>query len=218
VMWCRPGNMHAFRLGAQEYERYLLYFTPDFWAENGKKSSDILRFSEKEDVFAIQLAESRVPVLLSLMERIEQALQSDLPYKSMLAKALVVELFAFFNTAELDPFESQNLNDPMADVKRYIDRAYGEISGIEQIAHAFHYSREHLSRKFKSRFGTSISEYLSRRRILESTRLLTQMSVTETCYAVGFRNPSVYIAAFKKNTGCLPSPYKKQLLKERNLL
>lgn len=211
VMWCRPGSMHAVRLSPCEYERYLMYFSPEFFWENGERDCSILQFVDNSDVFAVQVDAHGVQILLSLLERLEQTLQTDIPYKHILAKALIVELFAFFNTADLDSFEFQNLSDPIADVKKYIDRAYADITGIEQIAEEFHYSREHLSRKFKNRFNTSVSEYLSRRRIIESARLLAKMSITEACYAVGFRSPSVYIAAFKKTMGCLPSEYKNKL-------
>ena len=218
VTWCRPGNMHAVRLSPCEFERYLMYFSPDFFLQDGQKDCPILAFTENKNVFAFQIDEERVQTLQSLLERIEQTLQADIPYKNLLAKALVVELFAFFNTDEPAWFESKNLDDPSADIKKYIDRNYAGISCVEQIAAEFHYSREHLSRKFKGRFNTSISEYLSRRRIIESTHLLAQMSITQACYAVGFRNPSAYIAAFRKNMGCLPSEYKKRILEEKNTL
>lgn len=210
ITWCRPGGMHAVRLFPCEYERYLLYFSPEFFSSKGEGDSPILQFTRDAEVFALQIDEGRIPVLQSLLERIEQTLQGNLPYKHLLAKALIVELFAFFNTVGLDPLESQNMSDPIAEIKKYIDLAYGDISSVEQIAEQFHYSREHLSRKFKSRFNTSVSDYLSRRRVIESIKLLPQMSVTEACYGVGFRNPSVFIAAFKKTLGCLPSEYKKQ--------
>lgn len=215
VVWCKPGNMHAVRLSPCEYERYLLYFSPEFFAQNAQNECPILAFTENDDAFAFQLDENRVHILRSLLERIEQAFQTDVPYKSLLVKALIVELFAFFNADEPAWFASEILDDPIAEIKKYIDRHYADITGIEQIAAEFHYSREHLSRKFKGRFNTSISEYLCRRRIIESTRLLPQMSITEACYAVGFRNPSAFIAAFKKNMGCLPSDYKKRVPKER---
>lgn len=214
IVCCRPGSMHAFRQFSCEFERYLMYFSPKFFSQGAQKDCPILRFAENKSVFAFHAEGEHLQTLLSQLERIRQTLASDLPYRSILAKALVVELFAFFNADDLLRLESQNLNDPMADVKKYIDRNYAEVSGVDEIAVAFHYSREHLSRKFKARFNTSISEYLTRRRIVESTQLLTRMSITEAGYAVGFRSQSVYIAAFKKNMGCLPSEYKKQLLKE----
>lgn len=212
VVWCKPGNMHAVRVNACEYERYLLYFSPSFFSLNA--DCPILSFTDNSDIFALQIDESHISTLLSLLDRIEETLHSELPYRSILAKALIVELFAFFNTAGLNPCASQHLSDPISEVKRYVDRFYAEISSIDQIAAAFHYSREHLSRKFKTRFNTSISDYLSRRRILESIPLLGQMSITEACFAVGFRSPSVFISAFKKNLGYLPSEYRKRLTKK----
>ena len=214
IVCCRPGSMHAFRQFSGEYDRYLMYFSPKFFLQRGEKETPILQFAESEDVFAFCAEGEKLQTLLSVLRRIEETLQSDLPYKNILAKALVVELFAFFNAGDLQRFESRNLSDPIADVKKYIDRNYAEITGVDGIAAEFHYSREHLSRKFKSRFNTSVSEYLSRRRVIESANLLEQMSVTEAGYAVGFRSQSAYIAAFRKNMGCLPSRYQKKFLQE----
>lgn len=214
IMWCQPGSMHAQRVSACNYERYLLYFSKKFFSQDGKKGhAPILQFTENNDVFAFHADGDRARELQTLLENIERTLRSDLPYKNLLAKALMVELFAAFNANGLRQLESQNLSDPITDVKKYIDRNYAEISGIDELAAVFHYSREHLSRKFKNRFGASISEYLSRRRVIESTRLLEHMKITDACYAVGFQNQSVYISAFRKNMGCLPSEYKKQLQK-----
>ena len=214
VLWCRPGTMHALRVSSCEYERYLMYFSPKFFSQSDKQDyAPILMFGENSDIFAFRAEKEYAHLLQSFLDRIEETLQSDLPYKSLLAKALIIELFASFNTNGLHQLESQSLNDPIADIKRYIDRNYAEITGLDEVARDFHYSREHLSRKFKNRFGTSLSEYLSRRRILESTHLLAHMKITDACYAVGFQSQSVYISAFKKIMGCLPSEYKKQLEK-----
>ena len=214
IVCCEPGSMHAFRQLSCEYERYLMYFSPKFFSWQDQKGGSILHFAENKSIVAFRAAGEHLRILLMQLERIRHTLGADLPYRNILAKALIVELFAFFNDGDLSRLESQNLNDPMADVKKFIDRRYADISSVDEIATEFHYSREHLSRTFKGRFYTSISKYLSRRRIAESTRLLTQMSITEAGYAVGFRSQSSYIAAFKKNMGCLPSRYKQQLLKE----
>ncbi|MBQ2942441.1 MAG: AraC family transcriptional regulator [Clostridia bacterium] len=39
--------------------------------------------------------------------------------------------------------------------------------------------------------------------------MLNKMSGSHVAYSVGFKSQSAYIAAFKKNMGCLPSEYKK---------
>lgn len=219
ITWCQPGSMHAMRVSPCEYERYLMYFSPEFFSLDKKRSdAPILKFTENSDVFAFQAGGDYAHALQSFLDKIEETLQSDLPYKIILAKALLVEMFASFNTNNLHQLEFQSLNDPISSIKKHIDKCYAEIAGIDEIAREFHYSREHISRKFKNRFGISISEYLSRRRVIESTHLLEQMNITDACYAVGFRNQSVYIAAFKKNMGCLPSEYKKQLLNEKNTM
>ena len=94
-------------------------------------------------------------------------------------------------------------------IKNYIDTEYSSISSSGCVCEKFHYSREHISWKFKDVFNISISDYIAKRRVLESLPLLNEMSTSEAAYEVGFKSQSAYIAAFKKNMECLPSEYKK---------
>ena len=82
------------------------------------------------------------------------------------------------------------LTGEMAEIKEYIDKNYASIDSASDIAANFYYSREHLSRKFKSRFNISLADYITMRRINESVRLLGHMSVAEASYSVGFRSQS----------------------------
>jgi AraC-like DNA-binding protein len=64
-----------------------------------------------------------------------------------------------------------------------------------------------MTRKFKAQFNIHISDYIAKRRVLESLPLLKHMSGAEVAFAVGFGSQSAFISAFKKNMGCLPSEF-----------
>lgn len=113
------------------------------------------------------------------------------------------------NSPELLVEKGNAHTESMALVKKYIDMKYANIQSVLEVAEHFYYSREHLSRAFKSSYNISISEYLRNRRVVESTKLLSTISVAEAAYTVGFNNQSAYISAFKSHMGCLPSEYKK---------
>lgn len=211
-----PGVMHTARLlSASEYERFVLYFSEDFFSYKDE-SSPMLDFLKKGD--SAFYFNAKTEELKSIVIETETVLSSDTNYKNILAKAQLIRLFGILNSSEVKPFKTDELKDAMAEIKAYIDNNFAEISGISELAEMFFYSREHISRNFKKSFNISISEYINKRRVTESLKILKKKSVTETCFEVGFKSQSAFISAFVKNIGCLPSEYKKILTINRKVI
>ena len=63
-----------------------------------------------------------------------------------------------------------------------------------------------FARVFRELVGLPPHRYLLRRR-LERARILLQsgMSVTDTCYEVGFHNPAHFTRSYRRHFGHLPS-------------
>ena len=100
--------------------------------------------------------------------------------------------------------------DGIRALRDHIDRHYASIRSVCDIAQHFFYTREHISRLFRQHFDTSIADYLSRRRIAESRRLiLCGMPLTEVAQTVGFGSLSTFIRAFRAETDMTPSEYRK---------
>ncbi len=208
VVWFNPGVMHTTRLlKACEYDRYVFYFTPDFFEFNGERTP-MLDFMNRSDSYIVKIPESMRESISAVLEKADKICTFDVPYATLLLKAYLLELFGILNTAKLKQEPVNEFVETMAMVKRYIDKEYANIVSISDVASKFFYSREHLSRKFNQAFNITIAAYISKRRIMESLTLLPTMSVADSAYAVGFRSQSAYIAAFEKNMGCLPSEYK----------
>lgn len=208
VTWFKPGQMHTARLLApSQYERYVLYLSPDFFNMHDK-ATPLIDFMMRPSGTHITLSEKKFEELLEILKKAEQVSGTDKPYGELVLKSLLIELFYILDSQETKIQEGEALTEAIGEVKRYIDANYASISSISDIADHFFYSREHLSRKFMQSFNISIAHYLSRRRITESLALLENMSVADTAYAVGFHSQSAFIDAFKKNMQCLPSEYK----------
>lgn len=70
----------------------------------------------------------------------------------------------------------------------------------------------HLLRVFRSCFGETPHEYVTRLRIEHSKRLLSAgHSVTETCLEVGFSGLGSFSSRFKSQVGVSPSEYARSL-------
>ncbi len=209
VICFAPGEVHTARLVApSRYERVVLYFTDDFF-RHGDGVVSMTAFMDKARRSAFALDESAAGEVAALIEKIDAVADSDRPFGALLTKAYLIELFGIFNRSEMDLSEGKRLSDDMTEVKRHIDVSYATIGSIGEIADRFHYSREHLSRKFKNRFNIAISDYLAKRRVLESLPLIGRMGGADVAATVGFPSQAAFIAAFKHHMGYLPSEYKK---------
>lgn len=214
VIWFKPNQMHTGRLrNPSQYERYVLYFFPDFFEYNDQITplADFIFHSTGTHLI---LSEEKSGELLELLKKMNHIIQTDEPYAELVLKSLLIEFFYTLGSQDTKIQKGERLTETMAEIKRYIDKNYASITSISEVADRFFYSREHLSRKFMETFNISVANYLSRRRITESLPLLEKMRVTEVAYAIGFRSQSAFINSFKKTMHCLPSEYKSKRKQE----
>lgn len=214
VVWFKPGQMHTGRLlEPSQYERYVLYFSSDFFRINDQ-ISPLTNFMHHSTGTHMLLSEKDFDEILQLLRKAEEIAASDAPYAELVLKSLLVELFYILNTLKPAIQDGEALTDDMGQIKRYIDLNYASIHSVADIASQFFYSREYLSRKFKKAFNISVAHYLTKRKIAESLPLLESMTVADVAYSVGFHSQSAFIKAFKANMQCLPSEYKSKYKRE----
>ncbi|MBA2422962.1 MAG: helix-turn-helix transcriptional regulator [Chitinophagales bacterium] len=95
--------------------------------------------------------------------------------------------------------------------KLFIDIHFSEDIDLNNIADEACFSKFHFIRLFKTIYGKTPHQYLTRVRIENSKELLqNETSVTETCLNVGFDSISSFTALFKKYTKLCPSEYQQQ--------
>lgn len=82
---------------------------------------------------------------------------------------------------------------------------------LEDIAKAVFVSPWHLSRKFKSLTGRSLTSHIQESRLAKAAELLraTKLSITEIAVQVGFNNPAYFATCFKASLGQTPLQYRK---------
>ena len=81
---------------------------------------------------------------------------------------------------------------------------------VQDIADELALSRSKLYRKIKELTGKSANEMIRKMRLEKSKELLeiTEMTIGEICYKVGFSSPSYYTKRFKEYTGLIPKEYR----------
>lgn len=92
----------------------------------------------------------------------------------------------------------------------WIEEHYMEPFKLDELAAAVHLTPNHVSATFHQSIGSTITEYLTARRIRQACWLLrtTDLSVQDIGEAVGLGNFSYFCQLFKKHVGFTPYKFK----------
>ena len=102
--------------------------------------------------------------------------------------------------------------DPVAlAAARLIRRRALEGITVDDLLAELPTTRRTLDRRFQEAFGRSIWQQITRLRMIEAKRLLSQtrLPMAEICRLVGYDSASHFSRLFGKEVGCTPSAYRK---------
>jgi AraC family transcriptional regulator len=95
-------------------------------------------------------------------------------------------------------------------IKDYIEAHLADNLAIADLAALIPMSQFHFARAFNATIGEPPHRYIIHRRLEQAKVLLgiTQLSVAEIAYRVGFSNQSHFTAQFRKAVGTTPNQYR----------
>jgi AraC family transcriptional regulator len=98
-------------------------------------------------------------------------------------------------------------------LKEYVEENLAEDLSLAELAAIVPMSEFHFARLFKAAMGETPYRYITQRRIERAKVLLsvTQLSVAEIAYRVGFANQSHFTAQFRKLVGTTPKHYRESV-------
>ena len=100
-------------------------------------------------------------------------------------------------------------------IRNYIENNYDDNLNLDLLSHNQFVSKYHLLRLFKKYYGQTPRQYLIDKRIERSkAHLINGMSVTETCFAIGFESLGSFSTLFKTKIGKSPSEFQKSNFRE----
>src|ERR1044072_1674272 len=100
--------------------------------------------------------------------------------------------------------------------KLFIDHQYGEPIDLANISGEAHFSKFHFIRLFKTIYGKTPHQYLTAVRLEAAKKLLQEgMSVTSSCFTVGFDSLPSFTALFRRHTALSPSAYQQKHIKRQ---
>ncbi|MBT8266808.1 MAG: helix-turn-helix transcriptional regulator [Saprospiraceae bacterium] len=96
-------------------------------------------------------------------------------------------------------------------IRNYIENNYDSNLNLDLLSHIRFVSKYHLLRLFKKYYGLTPRQNLMDKRIEKSKEnLINGMTVTESCFAVGFESLGYFSTLFKTKTGKSPSEFQKE--------
>lgn len=115
-------------------------------------------------------------------------------------------------------YSNQEQIETVIGVRSYIDSNFDKDLNLDLLSRFRFVSKYHLLRLFKKHYGLTPKQYLIDKRIEKSKeQLINGMSVTETCFAVGFESLGSFSILFKTKTGKSPSEFQKEQLSRSKL-
>lgn len=148
----------------------------------------------------------------SLTEKLFQALAetTDRLYRAKLLELILFQMQMFSEPLRLrNPPKTQRL---ALEVLRYLHAEFRTNLTLRDTATRLGVSESYLSMVFAETVGMPFVSYLCNLRLSHAAQMLTgtTFSVTEVCYACGYRNLSHFLRAFRKFYGKTPLQYRKQ--------
>lgn len=114
-------------------------------------------------------------------------------------------------------YSNQGQLDTVIGIRNHIETNYASQLNLDQLSHIGFVSKYHLLRLFKRYYGLTPKQYLIDKRIEKAKEYLSdEMTVTETCFAVGFESLGSFSTLFKNKTGKSPRQFQKEQLSRSN--
>ncbi|OPA80589.1 hypothetical protein BVG16_07675 [Paenibacillus selenitireducens] len=203
------------------YVRTALHFEPTLFERYFQSFPELFRFFQ-------YLWKSRLPVqifpdihehspIISLFEGLQETLGT--PNKNERLEEVGIFLVSFLQQLKTNflqrsqPYEENKKMKQSIhaeNIIHWLERHYDQRFELNKLADDLHLTPQHISSIFKKTTGSTITEYLTVRRLQEACLLLksTSLSIEEIATEIGFTNISYFCQLFKRKVGMSPLQYR----------
>ena len=196
-----------------EFSRYIMHVHPTFLysvSEGDVDLSECFYHSDGKNKFSLSKTE------LTEFCQLFESLKKDSPYGDNIYKKLrATEILLAVNRV------SETHSERIPQIKKhktvqlaidYINTNYSQELTLDMIAKNTYVSVNQLCRLFNKYCGTTVTKYITGKRITEAKKLLEEgKSITDTAFMCGFNDYANFIRVFKKTVGVPPGKYKSVL-------
>lgn len=223
----QPYQLHRLQLDYSNhtpYERSVAVFEPNMFESYFEQWPNLHAF-----FYQIYLGRPTVPYICGLEESdkitsVFQSLHERLPglYGALMLEEISLFLINLFHCIKSTWRKQALLANPVQTRRshhvehmlNWIEHHYQEPFRLKAMAEELHLSSYYLSHLFKEMIGTSITEYITVRRMHHAAFLLTSTNkpISLIAQEVGIGNNSYFCKLFKSRMGTTPHQYRKSWL------
>ncbi len=197
------------------FRRFVLELHPTFLYANSTEETNLLDcFSRANGAKSkLSLSEREAEALASLFRELQEGnTYGDDLMKKYTVLRILVYIHQLYATRTDEPPVAGDRHRAVRLAIEYINANYAQDLSLEAISKVCFVSVNQLCRLFRQFCGTTVSKYLTSKRITEAKKLLSAgKNVTDTAYLSGFNDYANFIRVFKNHVGISPGKYKGQL-------
>lgn len=198
------------------YERVVIWISDDLFEYLPIKEDSLsacFRDAATKNYRLIRPEESHIIHLRKTCARMERAMADSRVGSLSLQFAYLFEFLVevcrcYYETAEL-PAADITENNKINTVIAYLNDHIAEELTLDSLSETFYISKFYLSKQFREYTGTSIYQYIMKKRLTVARDLLRAGApVTQAYLECGFGDYSNFLKAFKREFGCTPKTYR----------
>jgi AraC-like DNA-binding protein len=216
ILLISSNELHQMqKLDNNNYERYVIWISKNWLQTLSSKHTDLFKIfavhsENKSNKYTPTTSENKV--VFDLVGKIYKFYQSENFGDDVRTNIHLIELLLFLNEIYSKSENIQTVSNELVNkAVTYIDENFTSNINIESIAKHIFISTSRLSHLFKMKTGTSVYNYIVKKRLLEAkSLLLLNFSAAKTAEKCGFCSYVSFLKLFKKEYGMTPTEYYKQ--------
>lgn len=146
------------------------------------------------------------------IDRIFNIANSNEYLKDMIIYSELVDTLNMIMSETIYPKPNTNkIKYDIDSIKTYIDNNLSNEISLDTLSSLFFINKYYLTRVFKDKYGITINNYISEKRITRSKELLrfTDDNIERISNSCGINDPNYFSRLFKKIEGITPKEYRK---------
>lgn len=207
------GDIHKPVISSEEeYERIIIWINSNY-LKNNHALNTCFEKAKKSGQYLLRLPENTASELFDSAEKFNRE-RSGAFASELMKDTIFIQLMITLNRAfeKYDNIRIEYKSDKQTDsILEYINKNLFEDLSVDKISSEFYISRYYLMHKFKKITGKTIYSYIQSKRLVNAANLINKgYSAQTACFESGFNNYSVFLKAFKKEFGCVPTAYRQK--------
>lgn len=216
MLLINPRELHqvCIRPEMSAYERYTLWVDPQLLRRLSTGRTDLARCFDPSrpnygNLLKLKQAEQRL--IQTCFETLWREYNSSSYGSDLLRESVLTQLLVAVNRmveqsgGRLEVYSS---NRAVTAAVEYINRHYGEPLSLDLLAEHCYVSKYHLSHEFNRQVGTSVHQYILKKRLLNARQLMAEGDPPSQVYGrCGFGDYAGFYRAFRSEYGIGPREY-----------